>query len=63
MVACGVCDRVATCVLHNGNAIETSSMVRFFCGHHLRQYLDSRPEYAAHLLDHLGTQGLYAFYD
>jgi hypothetical protein len=63
MVACGICDRQATCVLHNGNAIETSSMVRFFCGHHLRAYLDSRPEYTAHLLDRLGTHGLYAFYE
>jgi hypothetical protein len=63
MVPCGVCDRVATCVIHNADAVSTSSLVRFFCGHHLRGYLESHPEYNEHLLDHMGTQGLYAFYD
>jgi len=63
MVPCGICDRVASCVLHNGSAVSTSSMVRFFCSHHLRKYLDARPEYTEHLLDKMGTQGLYAFYE
>src|SRR3954468_3762678 len=45
MVPCGVCDRQATCVLHNGSAVSTSSMVRFFCAHHVRKYLESKPEY------------------
>jgi hypothetical protein len=63
MVPCGVCDRVASCVIHNGDAVATSSLVRFFCADHLRLYLDSRPDYTEHLLDQMGTQGLYAFYD
>jgi hypothetical protein len=54
---------VATCVIHNADAVSTSSLVRFFCGHHLRGYLDSHPEYTEHLLDRMGTHGLYAFYD
>jgi hypothetical protein len=63
MVPCGVCDRVAKCVIHNADAVSTSSLVRFFCGHHLRGYLESHPEYNEHLLNHMGTQGLYAYYD
>jgi hypothetical protein len=63
LVACGACDRVAICVLHNADAISTSSMVRFFCAHHLRNYLENHPEYAEHLMDRMGTQGLYAFYE
>jgi hypothetical protein len=38
-------------------------MVRFFCAHHLRSYLEHHPEYAEHLMDRMGTQGLYAFYE
>lgn len=62
LVTCGICDATATCVLHNANVVATSSIVRFFCGNHLRGYLESHPDYLHHLMDKMGTQGLYAFY-
>src|SRR4051812_42657685 len=63
MVPCGVCDREATCVLHSGSAVSTSSMVRFVCGHHVRKYLESKPEYTERLLHKMGAQGLCSFYE
>jgi hypothetical protein len=59
---CGACPKPATCLLHDGRVLDGSTRVGFFCGPHLRAYLEEHPMLLEAALTNLGTEGLFAFY-
>jgi len=59
---CGACLLIATCVLHDGRVLDGSTRVRFFCGTHLRSYLEEHPALLDAAINNLGSDALFAFY-
>jgi hypothetical protein len=49
--------------LHDGRVLDGSTRVRFFCGLHLRIYLEEHPDLLEAAITNLGTDGLFAFYE
>src|SRR5690242_13283760 len=60
---CGRCECSATCLLHDARVLDGSTRVRFFCGSHLRSYLEEHPDLLEAALTSLGSDGLFAFYE
>lgn len=61
-IACGHCNSNATCVVHNSDSVATSSIIRFFCGHDLRLFLESKPELLNLVLERMDLQELHRLY-
>jgi hypothetical protein len=63
LLSCGRCGRPANSVLTHLNDPSSSSAIYLFCGRHLREYLDRRPDCLQYLLDRMGTESLFELYE